>query len=138
MAPERPCPFCAPRPERILREDAFCYAIYDINPVSKGHTLLVPRRHVADYFATTPEEKAHLIVLADQVKALLDERHHPDGYNFGVNIGVVAGQAIPHVHMHLIPRYRGDGYGRRGGMRWVIPRDTSIQKTLGDGGRKKP
>ena len=135
MATERPCPFCTPRPERIIRENPLCYAIYDINPVSKGHTLLVPRRHVADYFATTPEEKVALIVLADEVKILLDERHHPGGYNFGVNVGEVAGQAIPHVHMHLIPRYRGDGHAHHGGMRWVIPRDTTVQEKLGESSR---
>jgi diadenosine tetraphosphate (Ap4A) HIT family hydrolase len=93
-----------------------------VDPVSRGHTLLIPFRHVPAFFETTPEEQQALLALAAVAKEELDLRYHPAGYNRGVNIGMAAGQAVQHVHLHLVPRYPGDAHGQGSGMRHVIPR----------------
>ncbi len=113
------CPFCQPIP--IVAENDLAFAVRDLHPVTLGHSLILPRRHVADWFATTPEERAAIFALADAIKAELDEQFRPEGYNLGINVGEVAGQTIFHVHLHLIPRYRGDVARARGGVRGVIP-----------------
>ncbi len=83
--------------------------------------LLIPRRHVADWFETTAEERHDLLALADAARALLIQERRPDGFNLGVNVGQAAGQTVFHVHLHLIPRYDGDVANPRGGVRAVIP-----------------
>jgi diadenosine tetraphosphate (Ap4A) HIT family hydrolase len=113
------CPFC--RPEDILFENDLAYAKLDKYPVNPGHLLIIPKRHVADFFLTTDQEKAALLSRLDQAKHHLDRKHAPAAYNIGINVGEVAGQTIPHVHLHLIPRYRGDTEHPRGGVRGVIP-----------------
>jgi diadenosine tetraphosphate (Ap4A) HIT family hydrolase len=113
------CPFCAC--EERLCSNALAYARFDKFPVNRGHVLIMPLRHVADFFETTPEEKQAMLNLLEDAKALLDAQFHPDGYNFGVKFGEAAGQTIFHVHLHLIPRYRGDVEHPRGGVRGVIP-----------------
>lgn len=92
----------------------------DINPVTAGHLLVISRRHVADFFETTAAERAALLALLLKAKAWLTRAYAPDGFNVGVNVGVAAGQTIPHVHIHLIPRYFGDTPNPRGGVRGVI------------------
>jgi diadenosine tetraphosphate (Ap4A) HIT family hydrolase len=89
--------------------------------VSDGHALVIPRRHVASFFDTTPEERQAMFDLLDEAKTLLDRAHRPDGYNLGINNGQAAGQSVMHVHLHVIPRYRGDKDDPRGGVRWVLP-----------------
>jgi diadenosine tetraphosphate (Ap4A) HIT family hydrolase len=127
------CPFCRTRlRERLVMKNEFAFAVYDINPVSKGHCLIIPFRHVADFFETTPDEQAAFSELAGRLKQILDSRHHPSGYNFGVNVGRDAGQAVMHVHLHLIPRYPGDAHGLGSGMRRVIPRVKVLQEKLSD------
>lgn len=96
-------------------------AFFDGFPVSPGHTLIIPRRHVASFFDLTDEEVADMLALARRVQTILDKRFHPDGYNLGVNVGLAAGQSVLHVHMHLIPRYAGDVSDPKGGVRGVIP-----------------
>ncbi|MEN6587286.1 MAG: HIT family protein [Sulfuricella sp.] len=113
------CAFC--HPDGILFENDLAYARSDLYPVNPGHLLVIPKRHVADFFLTTEAEKAALLSLLDEAKHLLDEKYVPDGYNIGINVGEAAGQTIFHVHMHLIPRYRGDMENPRGGVRGVIP-----------------
>jgi diadenosine tetraphosphate (Ap4A) HIT family hydrolase len=103
-----------------LRNES-AYGRFDLNPVTPGHLLLIPLRHVADFFALTAAERAALFALLDPAKALLDERYKPAGYNLGVNVGAAAGQTIEHVHLHVIPRYHGDVANPRGGVRGVIP-----------------
>ena len=115
------CPFCNLPAQRIIACNEFCLAFFDGYPVSEGHTLIVPRRHVDSFFDLTVDEKAAMFSLADEVKSILDERFHPDGYNMGVNIGAAAGQSVFHVHLHLIPRYKGDVTNPKGGVRGVIP-----------------
>ncbi len=114
------CPFCAPDKPRIAWSAAAVLALWDAFPVSPGHVLVVPRRHVASWRELTAEEKSALIAGVDAVRALIDERHQPDGYNIGCNDGVAAGQTVMHFHMHVIPRYRGDSSDPRGGVRWVL------------------
>lgn len=113
------CPFC--NPDGILLENDLAYARPDKYPVNPGHLLIIPRRHVADFFLATTDEKTALMSLLDEAKHYLDGKHAPAGYNIGINVGEVAGQTIPHVHLHLIPRYHGDVENPRGGVRGVIP-----------------
>ena len=97
------------------------FAIRDRFPVSDGHTLVLTKRLVPDFFGCTAEERAALLALVDQVKRDLDARFRPDGYNVGFNTGTAAGQTVPHVHIHVIPRFHGDMEDPRGGVRHVIP-----------------
>ena len=113
------CPFCMAS-EAVLRND-LAFAIYDRAPVAPGHMLIIPRRHVADWFDTTPQEQSAMLALLELSRTLLRRERRPDGFNFGVNCGEAAGQSIFHVHMHLIPRYRGDMGDPLGGVRGVIP-----------------
>ena len=106
--------------ERLL-ENEVGFVIYDGFPVSKGHCLIVPHRVYSDYFESTNEEVIGLQKLVLETKKLLDEKFQPDGFNVGINSGESGGQTIPHVHIHLIPRYKGDMENPRGGVRGVIP-----------------
>ena len=98
------------------------YSARDSYAVSPGHTLVVPRRHVASFFDLTPAEINACMELITEERRLLDEEFKPDGYNIGVNIGPAAGQSIFHVHIHIIPRYQGDVDNPQGGVRHVIPK----------------
>lgn len=119
MDEQKVCPFCDSADPVIA--NALAYARYDKFPVSRGHLLIIPRRHLADWFDTTTEERLALFALADEARTLLLETFAPGGFNLGINVGEVAGQTIPHVHLHVIPRYRGDARNPRGGVRGVIP-----------------
>ena len=125
MAPRRedatPCPFCKPDPESVLAEGELAIAIRDAHPASPGHALLVPRRHVASWFEATEAERVEMLRLADELRRRLDAERAPDGYNLGVNVGAAAGQTVPHLHLHLIPRYAGDVRDPTGGVRLAIP-----------------
>ena len=116
------CPFCRlARRVEVICETAICVAFYDGYPVSPGHALIVPKRHVASYFDLTHHEREAMNVMLQYVRQKVDERFHPDGYNVGINVGEAAGQSVFHVHMHLIPRYKGDVPNPKGGVRGVIP-----------------
>jgi diadenosine tetraphosphate (Ap4A) HIT family hydrolase len=115
------CPFCRLPPERIVDGDALCLAIYDGFPVSRGHALIIPRRHVHSFFDLTTAERSAMMDLLVKVQSHVQEEHNPAGFNIGINDGSAAGQTVPHVHIHLIPRYEGDISDPRGGVRWVIP-----------------
>jgi diadenosine tetraphosphate (Ap4A) HIT family hydrolase len=116
------CPFCAPEAEReLLTESATCYAMLDKYPVSPGHALVIPKKHIPNYFDLSAHTKTALWLVVDRLKDLLVERFHPDGFNVGMNVSAAAGQTVPHVHIHLIPRYAGDVEHPRGGVRHVIP-----------------
>ena len=121
MPGKNTCPFCDFPPASILDENSLCLGIRDAFPVSLGHTLIVPRRHVASFFELTSEERTDMLALLGRVIARLDAEFHPSGYNIGLNEGAAAGQTIMHVHLHVIPRYRNDVDDPRGGVRWVIP-----------------
>jgi len=90
-------------------------------PVSPGHTLIIARRHVGSFFDLVGAEREGLLALLDAARAQMQQELLPDGFNIGINDGPAAGQTVPHLHMHLIPRYKGDVPDPRGGVRWVIP-----------------
>ncbi|MBM3273265.1 HIT family protein [Candidatus Kaiserbacteria bacterium] len=115
------CPFCNLPPERILVEDTKVVVVRDGFPISPGHTLIIPRRHVGSFFDVDAEEREQLLRLLEDAKRRLDNEFQPHGYNIGINDGPAAGQTVPHLHIHLIPRYKGDLPDPRGGVRWVIP-----------------
>lgn len=106
---------------KIIYEDSTWIAIEDGYPVSKGHTLLIPKRHCKTYFDLNYLELASVGVTIGIVKMILDKKYKPNGYNIGVNCGEASGQTVPHCHIHIIPRYNGDMEDPRGGVRGVIP-----------------
>jgi diadenosine tetraphosphate (Ap4A) HIT family hydrolase len=112
------CELC--RPDMVLFDDELAYVRFDNHSLSRGHVIVVPHRHVANFFDMTAAEKAAVIVLLDRAKAHIEAEHAPDGYNIGVNIGAAGGQSRMHVHVHLIPRYAGDVPDPRGGIRCVL------------------
>jgi diadenosine tetraphosphate (Ap4A) HIT family hydrolase len=120
MAPVK-CPFCNPVAEDIIARNDLCYVIWDRFPVSKGHLLIIPFRHVPDFFLLTIEEKQAMVALVDVCKGVIEENFQPAGYNIGINIGAAAGQTVMHCHCHMIPRYAGDVRNARGGIRGVVP-----------------
>jgi diadenosine tetraphosphate (Ap4A) HIT family hydrolase len=109
----------------VVAEDDNAYVRYDSNSLTRGHVIVVPKRHVASYFEMTSAEKVSVITLLDKSKGIIDLQFSPDGYNIGVNIGKAAGQSRMHVHIHLIPRYRGDVADPSGGIRCVLSRKSS-------------
>lgn len=113
------CPFCSP--DEIILSNELAYALYDRYPVNEGHMLIIPRRHVEDFWASTSVERKALNDLIGDCKKHLDKIFEPDGYNIGINCGAAAGQTVFHLHIHLIPRYIGDIENPRGGVRGVIP-----------------
>lgn len=156
------CPFCTLLPERIVHSNALAVAIRDGYPVSPGHTLIIPKRHIASFFDATAEERQALLELLDLARNELagippfakgaqptptiengtQSAPHfakgaesippfekggqggfptPAAFNIGINDGPAAGQTVPHLHIHLIPRYEGDSEDPRGGVRWVMP-----------------
>lgn len=116
------CVFCTLPLERVIHENWSAVAIRDGYPVSAGHTLAIPKRHVGSFFQLTIQERMDILTLLDDAKFVVDQEFHPQGYNIGINDGQSAGQTVSHVHVHLIPRYDGDLPDPRGGVRWVLPR----------------
>ena len=118
------CPFCEIASQanhnRILLQNAHGFVIRDGFPVSVGHTLIIPKRHVGSFFDISEDERQSLLSLLDQAKLNVQTEHQPDGYNIGINDGPAAGQTVPHLHIHLIPRYQEHGVDPRGGVRWVV------------------
>jgi len=117
------CPFCTPAAERIFHAGQWVLGLWDRFPVSPGHALLITRRHVASFFEATAAERTELLAAIDIARDAVLARHHdpaPEGFNIGINVGQVAGQTVPHLHVHLIPRYPGDVPDPRGGVRHVI------------------
>ena len=120
--PNNPCLFCNIKKSGVAYENDFAYASFDSYPVSKDHCLIIPKRHIKDYFELSKEE---LIACDKLVKIVKDEITNKDqsvkGFNLGTNIGKVSGQSIFHCHFHLIPRRDGDVENPQGGVRSVIP-----------------
>jgi diadenosine tetraphosphate (Ap4A) HIT family hydrolase len=117
----QPCPFCNLPAERLVSDEGLALVIRDSYPISPGHTLVIPKRHVGSFFETTPEEREAILAALDHAKAALDAEFSPKGYNIGINDGAAAGQTVMHLHVHLIPRYGGDQLDPRGGVRWIFP-----------------
>ena len=105
--PNNPCLFCTD-PQGVSLSNELAYSARDSYAVSPGHTVVIPKRHVASFFDLTPEEVSACMELITEEHKLLDEEFKPDGYNIGINVEPAAGQSIFHVHIHIIPRYKGD------------------------------
>jgi diadenosine tetraphosphate (Ap4A) HIT family hydrolase len=114
------CPFCNPKTEIVI-ENKYAFSISDRHPVSPGHSLIIPKKHVTNIFDLPADDYHACFDLVRAVRKHLERDHGPDGFNIGVNCGAVAGQTIAHAHVHLIPRYAGDVSKPRGGVRNVIP-----------------
>ena len=112
------CELCTPT-DHVL-QNALAYVRYDNNSLSRGHVLVVPRRHVASFFDMSKDEQLAILELLGAAQRQLERSFSPDGYNIGVNIGVAGGQSRMHVHVHLIPRYAGDVPDPSGGVRCVL------------------
>jgi diadenosine tetraphosphate (Ap4A) HIT family hydrolase len=121
MTQEKLGPFCTLPTERIIDISEYGVLIRDGYPISPGHTLIIPKRHVGSFFDLFPDERDDLLKLLDRAKKGVDIEFAPQGFNIGINDGEVAGQTVPHLHIHLIPRYQGDRADPRGGVRWIIP-----------------
>ena len=117
----KPCPFCNAAPSRVLHASPLALALTDSYPVSPGHALIVPRRHVASFFDVTDDERREMLGLLDLARATIRRLHDPGGFNIGINDGPAAGQTVPHLYIHLIPRVHGDLPDPRGGVRWILP-----------------
>ncbi len=114
------CAFCHLK-RRPFASNEHALALYDINPVSPGHALIVPKRHAVTIWDLESDEYAACFALVRTVRDLIQARYSPDGFNVGVNCGEAAGQSVWHAHIHLIPRYIGDVANPRGGVRNVLP-----------------
>lgn len=115
------CPFCSLPPSRIVLENERALAIRDGFPVSPGHTLIIPQRHVQSFFEATSEEVGDMLDLLKKAREGLQAELDPAGFNIGINDGEAAGQTVMHLHLHLIPRFKGDVPEPRGGVRWIFP-----------------
>jgi diadenosine tetraphosphate (Ap4A) HIT family hydrolase len=113
--------FCSLPSERVLCQRETALAIRDASPVSPGHTLIILRRHAGSFFEVADAERDDLMSLLAAAHSDLEREPRPSGYNIGINDGAAAGQTVPHLHIHLIPRYLGDRDDPRGGVRWVLP-----------------
>ena len=120
--PNNPCLFCNIKESGLAKENNLAYASYDTYPVTEGHCLIIPKRHVKDYFDLSNEE---IIACNDLIKEIKNEIIEKDssvkGFNVGSNAGKISGQSILHCHIHLIPRRVGDVENPQGGVRSVIP-----------------
>ena len=129
--PNNPCLFCNSKNSGIAHENKLAYASYDTYPVSELHCLIIPKRHIKDYFELNDDE---LIACNDLIKKIKQEVKSKDknivAFNIGANIGKVSGQSIMHCHIHLIPRREGDVENPQGGVRAVIPKKQHYKRKL--------
>jgi diadenosine tetraphosphate (Ap4A) HIT family hydrolase len=114
------CPFCSVEPNRKWIENSSALAFPDAYPVSEGHTLVIPRKHVGSIYELNIDEQSAIWDLVAEVRQRLLTGLKPDAFNIGINDGLAAGQTIEHAHMHIIPRWKGDRADPRGGIRWII------------------
>lgn len=115
------CPFCHRADKLIWFENEWCFAIFDTFPISLGHSLIIPKRHITSFFEANEQEYCAFLLALQNAQQKLKQTYTPDGFNIGINDGLVAGQTVMHLHIHLIPRYQGDCADPRGGVRWVLP-----------------
>ena len=115
------CVFCSLPKTRIVLDSSTGLVIRDAFPVSSGHSLIIPKRHVGSLFELELNEQLGLLTLLNDARSALDTELQPEGYNIGINDGLAAGQTVPHLHIHLIPRFKGDLPDPRGGIRWIFP-----------------
>lgn len=120
-APPAVCPFCHPDETRVILRTKQVFALWDGYPVTEGHALIVPHRHVSGWFDATHDERAELFGAIDAVRDAIRKRWPVDAFNIGIDVGAAAGQTVPHLHLHVIPRRNGDVADPRSGVRYVIP-----------------
>ena len=129
--PNNPCLFCNSKESGIAHQNELAYASYDSYPVSDLHCLIIPKRHIKDYFQLNNEE---LVACNELIKIVKDEIYAKDksvkAFNIGSNIGKISGQSIMHCHIHLIPRREGDVENPQGGVRSVIPKNQHYKRNL--------
>ena len=129
--PNNPCLFCNIKSNDYALKNDLAYASYDSYPVSKFHCLIIPKRHIKDYFDLSNEE---LIACNNLIKIIKKEIINKDktvkGFNLGTNIGKISGQSIMHCHFHLIPRREGDVENPQGGVRSVIPQKQHYKRKI--------
>ena len=129
--PNNPCLFCNIKQNSYIHKNDLAYASYDSYPVSDHHCLIIPKRHIKDYFDLTEEE---LVACHDLIKKVKNEIMSKDntvkGFNLGTNIGKISGQSILHCHFHLIPRRQGDVENPQGGVRSVIPNKQHYKRKI--------
>ena len=119
----RGCIFCHPYKKlTLLTESSLAYAILDGYPLTKGHSLIIPKTHIEDYFDLPFLLQSHCWQMVNEVKKIISAKYQPDGFNIGFNVNHAGGQKVKHTHIHLIPRYQGDNQGRQHGIRCVIPK----------------
>ena len=129
--PNNPCIFCNPKKEQILAENNFAILKTDGYPVSDGHCVIIPKRHIKTQFELTAEENTAVHELLKQAKNIIEDKGlKPDGYNVGSNNNTAAGQSVFHLHIHIIPRYLGDVENPKGGVRQVLPKTAAYN--MGD------
>jgi len=135
------CQFCNLDKSRVILSNDHAIAFHDGFPVTPGHSLIVPKRHISSFFEATREEQTALFDLLAEMRQLLLNHSPPTfdkvgrlsvpaGFNIGINDGSAAGQTVMHLHIHLIPRYSGDTDDPRGGVRWIMPRAAPYWKKL--------
>jgi len=122
------CPFCNLPQIRIIESNKLGIVIRDAYPISPGHTLIIPKRHINSFFDTTESEKKLLLELLESAKKRIAKEFNSEAFNIGINDGEIAGQTVPHLHIHLIPRYKNDSQDPRGGVRWIIPNKAKYWK----------
>ena len=115
------CPFCNFDMSKAILANDHAVSIYDGFPVTLGHSLIVPKRHIASFFEANREEQLAMLDLLSEMRQILISERSVDGFNIGINDGIAAGQTVMHLHIHLIPRYSGDTEDPRGGVRWIMP-----------------
>ncbi len=115
------CPFCNVTNRSIILESEHALAILDGYPVSRGHTLVIPKAHAPSLFSMSLDVQADIWRLVAEVRDELQTRFDPDAFNVGLNDGQAAGQTVQHAHVHIIPRFNGDVADPRGGVRWILP-----------------
>ena len=120
--PNSPCIFCKIDKKNIIFENDYAYASYDSYPVSKFHSLIIPKRHISDFFELKENELVSCYEIIRHVKAVIEKKDKlVKGFNIGTNAGLISGQTIMHCHIHVIPRRKGDVDNPQGGVRGVIP-----------------
>jgi len=126
---EPTCPFCLIDQSMVLEETSLTLIIRDKFPVSPGHSLVILKRHVESFFCISDKEQKVLYDSLNLAKFSIEKDQKPNGYNIGINDGEAAGQTINHLHIHVIPRYKGDSQDPRGGIRWILPDKASYWKS---------
>ena len=123
----RICKIIKERSSEILLENEKFIAISDAHPVTKGHTIVTPKKHVVSFFDQTDEDEKELYQFLKELKIVIDKKNSPDGYNIGINDGRAAGRSIDHLHVHVIPRYSGDITEPKGGVRNLLGKNAPYE-----------